>query len=298
MVIKSVPPPSPNAYLEVDECEDAFKCWDRYYSTNRVTVNHLVTRKVDVVGGCGVFAPQSRGFAQGEVLFEEAPTLLVRHAASKEKTTLNISAMMRKIREMDDGIHRLLVRLNYPKATTNSAQSGTVDLRFWTNAFDAPPSRDGREQSGLYLAALQFNHACIPNAMFSDPDPRNGYRMTLRATANISPGEETSIPYIHFEDWESHEQRQQAFRENYHSDCICWVCTQPGVQIAKRYCRRQQVLALRNQLRIYYATGSYEGELRRDVTLFRRKVEQELGVPRPTKDACMPPSVHPNLIDA
>lgn len=250
--------------------------------------------KVEAVGGCGVLAPTGRGFVQGEVLFEEAPILLIRHAAGKEKTALDSFAMTRKICEFHAGIHRLLMRLNYLQSATKHSDMGESELLLWTNASDAGPSRDGREQSGLHLAAMQF----ILNVIFSDPDPRNGYRMTLRTTAKILPGQEICIPYVHFEGWQSHQERQQAFLEHYHQGCKCWVYTQAGVQIVKRDARRQQILSLRDRLHSFLATRTYSGELRRDMTVSRQKVEQELGVPRPSKDACMPPFVHRNLIDA
>lgn len=165
------------------------------------------------VAGRGLCAFANRGFAAGERICTERPTVWVPgHHPFSRKQLAEIDARVERL-DAADRVALLDMCNAFPEAP--SAAAGI----FQTNSFDMTDSPHG-QACAMYCALARLNHSCTPNAQQTHL-PDTGEEV-LHASRAILEGEEINDCYIELR--QSTEQRRTALRETYRFECQCAAC--------------------------------------------------------------------------
>ncbi|KAH8114078.1 SET domain-containing protein [Phellopilus nigrolimitatus] len=173
--------------------------------------------------GLGMFAV--RNIALGETIVIERPVLLqpqINVCQNWEKLEEDLELMIKFLEPKD---RKKLLALHNCKPPSECRPIAGI-LR--TNAILCyfSKSKFCPDYAGVCLDTSRVNHSCIPNSVTSFDDKT--LFVELRATRDISVGEEITITYV--PELGSRADRQKELQSKYYFTCTCERCTAPGVE--------------------------------------------------------------------
>jgi hypothetical protein len=103
---------------------------------------------------------------------------------------------------------------------------------------------DGRGK-GIWVTGSLFNHSCYPNTSHGFI----GNMMLVRATRNISAGEQLFIQYIRGATVDTYDEKQELFQQKWGFRCQCEICKveaaeNPEILLERASIDREKLLPL------------------------------------------------------